>query len=322
MRSPAETPPPSPDSPSTLLPAAPQADAGPRAGTQPASTDEARSPRSPRSRRLEAAARLLGDESNEVRAALLGEFRRAGKIGRPLLEAASRSEEPRTRSHARALLDTLDRDAVLRRLLRYAARPDLDFETAYFLLSQLDRPDFDARPYRSALNAMARRIEQRTAHLRDDLQRAQTLVKYLGTELGFRGDVESYAQPDNLFLHRVIERKQGLPLSLCALYSFVAKRCGLMTGIIPLPGHVMLRLYGKHQNLIVDPFHGGESRSQDELIDYLRDHGLRFNPVWMHDAGARPLFRRQVANLQNSWRSVGQRGRARTLDPLLRLLGR
>jgi len=319
MRSPAETPPPSPDSGSTLLPAAPE-----REATQPTAPGQAQAPepRAARSARLEAAARLLGDESNEVRVALLGEFRRAGKSGRPLLESASRGDDPRARSHARALLDTLDRDAVLRRLLRYAARPDMDFETAYFLLSQLERPSFDARPYRAALDAMAKRVEQRTAHLRDDLQRAQALVKYLGTELGFSGDVESYTQPDNLFLHRVIERKQGLPLSLCAVYSFVAKRCGLQTGIVPLPGHVMLRLYGSHQNWIVDPFHGGESRSQDELIDYLRDHGLRFNPVWMHDAGARQLFRRQVANLQNSWRSVGQRGRARSLAPLLRLLGR
>ena len=106
-----------------------------------------------------------------------------------------------------------------------------------------------------------------------------------------------------------------------SVYSFVARRASLQTGIIPLPGHVMLRLYGRHQNLIVDPFHGGEARNQDDLVEYLREHGLRFNPVWMHDASPKLLLARQVANLRNSLRSIGLVQRSQELQPLLDGLG-
>ena len=276
--------------------------------------------RSPQVERLEAVASLIGDESDAVRSALLREFRRAGRLGRTHLQRAARSDDARARSHARRLLDALHQDDVVRRLCRIAGRGVADFESAMFSMARFERPALDARPYLKALDAIALEVERRSRHLTDDLRRGQVLVHYLGTELGYRGDLESYTHPDNIYLHRVIERKQGLPLSLCALYSFVARRCSIHTGIVPLPGHVMLRLYGRHHNLIVDPFHGGESKSQEDLVDYLKQHGLKFDPVWMHDASPKMLLHRQLANLQNSWRATRQRERSPRLNSLLRQL--
>lgn len=272
--------------------------------------------------RLQAAASLIGDDSKDVRQALLEEFRRVGKSGAPYLQRAANRPEARIRTHARSILDELDRERVLRRLARFALRDQVDLEAAFCVMSQLDRSDVNMKPYRKALNAMAKEVIERTSHLRDDLQRAQVLVHYMGTELGYRGDMQDYSHPDKIFLHRTIEQKRGLPLTLCALYSFVARRAQIKTGIVPLPGHVMLRLYGRYQNLIVDPFHGGEARTQEELGTYLREHGLRFNPVWMHDASDKMLFARQLANLQNAMRAIGLPRRGSAIDPLLMLLRR
>ncbi|MFT7487597.1 MAG: regulator of sirC expression with transglutaminase-like and TPR domain [Candidatus Paceibacteria bacterium] len=308
----------------------PHADGRPRTETEPIAADSYRVKPARTSqgastvtdlRRLRAAGQLIGDDSSEVRSALAREFRQAGKLGRPILKRAAKSSDAHRRSHARSLLEMLRRQAVVRRLLRLCTRDHFDLESAFYLLASFGFADFDSRPYRKALDAMGREVENRTSHLKDDLQRCQVLVHYLGTELKFRGDMDNYTHPDNIYFHRVIERNQGLPLSLCALYSFVARRAGLQTGVIPLPGHVMLRLYGRHQNLIVDPFHGGDARSQDDLVKYLLDHGLRFNPVWMHDASPKLLFARQVANLHNSLRSLGLIKLSRELKPLLKLLG-
>jgi len=267
--------------------------------------------------RLEAVARLIGDDSPTVRAALLHELRAAGRLAGPHLRRAARSDDPRRRSHARQILEALRQERVVRRLVGFAARGELDLERGLFLLSRLAEPALDRRPYQRALDAMAAQVESRARNLTDELSRARMLVEYLGQELGYRGDVEAYSSPDNVHLQRVITMRRGLPLSLCALYSFVARRCSIHTGIVPLPGHVMLRLYGRHQNLIVDPFHGGEAKSQEDLVQYLKQHGLRFDPVWMHDASSRMLFRRQVANLRNAWRQLGRFESARRLDLLL-----
>jgi regulator of sirC expression with transglutaminase-like and TPR domain len=282
-----------------------------------ARTRSEKRPRTVVSARLQAAASLLGDDSPQVRRALALEFARSGRPGAAVLRHASYSSDARVRTHARALLDDHEWELGRRRLLSYVARRDVELEAGMWLISGLERSKFDARPYRKALDAMAREVEKRCTPALDPLERGKVLVDYLGLELGYAGDLEAYTSPDNVYLHRTIERKQGLPLTLCALYAGVAQRVGLKTGIVPLPGHVMLRLYGRHTNLIVDPFHGGEARSQESLTHYLAENGLQFDPLWFQSASDRSLLRRQVSNLRNSLSDMGRPGRARKLTTVL-----
>ncbi len=250
------------------------------------------------------------------------EFRAAGRAGRPLLARALRADDPHARSHARSLIDALEWDAAMRRLLRYTCRENLDLETGLFRLSHLERPGLDLSPYRLMLDEMATEVRGRVLGITDSLERGRILAHYLGTELGFIGDLDGYIHPDNVFVHRAIDRGKGLPLTLCAIYSFVARRCGLRTGLMPLPGHVMLRLHGRESNLIVDPFHGGEVRSLKGLQDYLAEHGLRCRAVWFRDAPTVQLIHRQTLNLRNALSSMGHYGRARRLAPLIDQLDR
>ena len=36
-------------------------------------------------------------------------------------------------------------------------------------------------------------------------------------EYGFRGARENFENPENSFLHRVLDRREGLPISLCVV---------------------------------------------------------------------------------------------------------
>ena len=271
--------------------------------------------------RLQAAALLLGDPSRNVRCVLLREFRRAGRAGKPLLRSAGRSDDAAVRSHARALAGTLERDEVFRRLYGFAGQDELDLESAFFLLARLDVPQLDARPYKKALDAMAAEVNRRSAGFEDPFDACKVLVDYLAGSLGYSGEPDTELSPDDVFLHRLIERKRGLPLTLCALYTFVARRCGLHTGIVPLPGHVMLRLHGRSESLIVDPFNNGEIRTQESLMYYLAENGLRFEAMWFRDATDVQVFRRQISNLRSVYQSLQRTGSARRLGILLDQIG-
>ena len=213
-----------------------------------------------------------------------------------------------------------ERRRALRRLARFAAAGKLDLETGLWLLGALHTPRLDARPYRRALDAMAARVRRRGATRAGELERARALVEYLGTELGYRGDTDDYDHPDNVHLHRVIERKRGLPLTLVALHLLVARRCGIEASAIPLPGHVMLRLRGGRRDLIVDPFHGGEPRSQATLMGYLAQHGLAFRPEWFRDATDASLLQRQTGNLARTFEKRGLRREAGALHAIAALI--
>jgi regulator of sirC expression with transglutaminase-like and TPR domain len=165
---------------------------------------------------------------------------------------------------------------------------------------------------------MALEVSRRAHQKQDELARARTLVEYLGDELDFGGSLGEFHHPDNIHLHRAIERRAGMPLTLCAIYAFVARRCDLRAEIVPLPGHVMLRLYGGEESVIVDPYHGGVERSHADCLEYLAQHGLSFEPAWFRGADDASMLRRQVLNLARSARKRGLKRDARDLGLVLR----
>lgn len=267
--------------------------------------------------RLAAIAKLLGDESVLVRDELRRQFHAAGKIGRPLLERAGRSHDARTRGHARTLLLELGRAEVRRRLISFASRPTLDLEAGLILLARLQDPSLDARPYLRTLDAFADEVMRLSVDCGTELERAKILTDYLSETVGFNGTNAEYHHPDNVHLHRVIETRSGLPLSLCAIYLFVARRVGLRASILPLPGHVMLRIYGLRRSRIIDCFHGGRVRSQGALMAYLANHNICFEPNWFRAASDKSLFLRQVNNLVQTY---SERGFPSEVETLLEVL--
>ena len=267
--------------------------------------------------RLATIAKLLGDESVLVKDELRRQFHAAGKRGRPLLNRAKRSEDPRTRGHARTLLLELDRAEVRRRLISFASRTEIDLEAGLLLLARLQDPSLDARPYLRTLDAFADEVIRLSADCGTELERGKILTDYLSQTVGFNGTDADYHHPDNVHLHRVIETRSGLPLSLCAVHLLVARRVGLRASILPLPGHVMLRIHGLRRSRIIDCFHGGRARSQGALMAYLSSHKLGFEPNWFRAASDKNLFLRQVNNLVQTY---SERGFPSEIETLLDVL--
>lgn len=270
-----------------------------------------RRPGSEPDRRLAALVQLLGDESDFVWQRIRPEFTRAGRSATSHLRRAALSTDARARSRARTLLAELDRAAVVRRLAGYATREKLDLETALFLLARYRDPALDPRPFQRALDSMAAELVERGRRTQDELERVRLIPRYLGIELGFGGSAGDFHNPDNVHLHRVVEKRTGMPLSLCAIYLFVAKRMGLRGGILPLPGHVMLRIWAGPTGIIFDPYHKGQERTERECRRYVEQNRMRFEPGMLREASERVLFKRQLVNLT---RSAEKRGMKREID--------
>jgi regulator of sirC expression with transglutaminase-like and TPR domain len=276
--------------------------------------------RAQRKARCETLASLLADDSRPVLDGVRRQFEQAGAVALPSLRRAARNPDPHVRARARAILLELDKSRVMRRLVRYVSCADIDLERALFLLGRYQTPRLDPRPYQRALDAMATEVMRRASRRRNELHRAQVLIEYLGVELGYGGSLAEFHHPDNIHLHRVIERRAGVPLALSAVYLLVARRAGLRAAILPLPGHVMLRLYGAERSLIIDPYHKGRVRSELDCRKYLDQHGMVFQPAWLRDAEDPPMFKRQLLNLLRSSQVRGLNREARELNQVVRVL--
>jgi regulator of sirC expression with transglutaminase-like and TPR domain len=277
-----------------------------------------------RRERLATLASLLGDDSEVVWSGVRRQFELSGRAGLPTLMRATASESPRVRSRARMLVHDRAKTLALRRVLRYVttrtkAAP-LDLERALFLLARYHEPALDPRPFQRQLDGLAREVWKRAQDLGDPLQRAQVMVSYLGKELDYGGSSGDFHHPDNIHLHRVLERRAGMPLSLCAVYLLVGRRAGISAACLPLPGHVMLRLHGRGASIIVDPYHRGQLRTERDCRKYLEQNGLPVKAAWFGDADDALLFKRQVANLARSAQLRGLGRERRELMLLSRVL--
>jgi len=259
---------------------------------------------------------LLADDSAAVHVPVRERLVALGRPAMPALRRATHSADARLRGRARAALTEFERTGTLRRLLTYALRPQVDLERGLFLMANLERARLDRRPYVRALDAMGAAVRERIAAAPDPATAPFALAQYLGNELGFVGCEADFNHPDNIHLHRVIERKRGMPLTLVAIYLFVARRAGLRAAPIALPGRVLLRLYAGERSLILDPFLGGKARTRQDCMNYLARHGLVPRPQWFADAPDVALLYRHVLNLLGSHQA---RGHVREAGELSRL---
>ena len=134
---------------------------------------------------------------------------------------------------------------------------DIVLDEAALTLALLDHEDVDAAPYEDLLSAVAERLEEVGADAATATGRADLLTQVIAGELGFTGDRNTYDEPDNADLIRVIDRRRGLPISLSILYVAAARRVGWTAEILNLPGHVLVMVGHEAVPVVIDPFRDG-----------------------------------------------------------------
>ncbi len=118
------------------------------------------------------------------------------------------------------------------------------------------------------LDELADQADQRMPAGAIGRARAEALITVLHDEMEFRGNVENYYDPINSFLHRVLDTRLGLPITLSLLYIAIGRRLGIGLYGMGFPGHFMLEYRDPAGVWLLDPFHG-KVVALDELTKYL-----------------------------------------------------
>ena len=127
----------------------------------------------------------------------------------------------------------------------------------------------------------------------------------LFVELGFRGNQLDYYDPGNSFLHRVIERRVGIPISLSVLTIEAGQRAGVTLEGVGLPGHFLVR--DPVAGIYLDPYDAGAQIDPTKL-----DRGLDLLPA----QSKLQMLARLLTNLIQIYQKRGERA---NLEYVLRL---
>src|SRR5215204_4712443 len=112
---------------------------------------------------------------------------------------------------------------------------------------------------RAYLRVLDRLADQLRPRLTGSLAaRTAVLSTFLFEECGFAGNTEHYYDPRNSYLNKVLDRQVGLPIALSVLAIGVGTRAGLRVVGVGLPGHFVAKAIDGDDELLFDPFNGGQ----------------------------------------------------------------
>jgi len=117
----------------------------------------------------------------------------------------------------------------------------------------------------------------------------------------FQGDLDDYYNPKNNFLNYVLEKKSGIPITLCILYTEIAKYADLNLKIVGFPSHVIVKF---EEEIILDPFNRGRLLELNDLQEILyQNYGdsVEFVEEYLNQISNEKIIIRMLRNLKNSY---------------------
>jgi regulator of sirC expression with transglutaminase-like and TPR domain len=206
-------------------------------------------------------------------------------------------------------------------------RPEesIDLGRAALTIALPEFPELDCPDYLRRIDQLAVEVAERRGSDADAFRSIAALNLVLFSQHGFYGNRDAYYEADNSFLHRVIERKTGIPITLSVLYIEVAQRVGLSVSGVGFPGHFLVKTPIDGNEVVIDPFNGGEIKSPKDLDQMLRDMyggkvGLRGE--FLARVSKKQILQRMLANLKgiyakaNEWvKTLAVLDRMLILDP-------
>lgn len=124
---------------------------------------------------------------------------------------------------------------------------------------------------------------------------------------GFRGNVDDYYDPRNSFLHEVLRRRVGIPITLSLVAMEVGRRLGVPMDGVGMPGHFLLR-DKVDPSVFCDPFNGGrflDAAGCEQLFRSVAGPERPWYPGFLDPVPRPAIVARMLANLQGVYERRG-----------------
>lgn len=190
-------------------------------------------------------------------------------------------------------------------------------EKAVLILSRFDNPTLREGEYSKKLDRFAEMVSGKIRYQPDESRQIHILMDFVFEELNFTGSTVDYYNPDNCYLNRVIDRRQGLPISLAMIVLFLARRLDLPFYGINMPIHFMLKFKGDKEEVLIDPFDSGKVVSYNQCYFFLKQNGVEPKSKHFEIASELEILARCIRNLIQSYAKLNADHKVEALKNLL-----
>lgn len=179
-------------------------------------------------------------------------------------------------------------------------------------LAQDDHPLLDVQAVLAQVDVLARRLRDRLASETPPPERLRLLARFFHGELGFAGNLNNYYAADNSFVHRVLETRRGIPITLAVLLLELGEQAGLRMAGVAFPGHFLVKCRVGLGEVVLDPFTCealSPTRLDELLAVYRQGSGLPDDlelplEFFLRAATKRQILARMLRNLKEVHRAA------------------
>jgi regulator of sirC expression with transglutaminase-like and TPR domain len=189
-------------------------------------------------------------------------------------------------------------------LAALAANPHepLDVARVGLLLARDAYSQMNPRAYLHILDRLADKLRPRLVG--SLAARTAELSTFLFEECGFAGNTEHYYDPRNSYLNKVIDRQVGLPIALSVVSMAVGTRAGLNVMGVGLPGHFIAKAVDGNEEVLFDPFNGGQFLDLDAceaLVGSVTGRPFEATPEALAPTPPGAIVARMLQNLKTAY---------------------
>ncbi len=194
-----------------------------------------------------------------------------------------------------------------------AEEGSLNLLEAAISLAQDEHPQLDVQATHAEVDALARRLRGRLTPEMSPPERLRELTLFFHGELGFAGNLNNYYEADNSFVHRVLQTRRGIPITLAVLLLELGEQAGLRMAGVAFPGHFLVKCRVGLGDVVLDPFTGealSPTRLDELLAVYRQGSGLPADlelplEFFLRAATKRQILARMLRNLKEVYRAAG-----------------
>ena len=184
---------------------------------------------------------LLDDSDEEVVTHVTNKLLAYGNEVLPLLEDRYLTEpEKSVQERIHSIIDKIHFVQVKQELHDWAEDGGKDIFEGFYLVAKFRYPELNKQTLNNQIDKIKLDAWLELNFQLAPLDKVRILNYVLFDLYGLKGNSDNYHSPDNSFINKVLETKNGNPISLAIIYSIVAQRLNIPIFGVNLPQHFVL----------------------------------------------------------------------------------
>lgn len=289
------------------------------------------------SKSIEALVRLIEDPDETIYGHVRDELMSCGSSVIPILESSWETEDYGLvfQSRIESLIHEIQLSEVKKDLQQWIASPTKDLLEGALIVSRYQYPNLVEDDVHRKIQAIRKDIWLEISDHQTAYEKVRIFNKVFFGKHGFSGNSKDYHSPLNSCINTVLQTRKGNPLSLCVLYSIIARSLDMPIYGVNLPNHFILAYLdedrmisnidpeNKYGNLFyINAFSKGGIFDADEIKAFLKGLNQPELREYFEPCSNSAIIKRILTNLINSFQQVGNSEKVNELVELRNLFDR